>query len=149
MKKILITCAVVLTMTAAIIGCTTATQGRITADIVYSVYQKIAAKEGSTTAARIQALWIKLDAIESFDEISAAYTDTVTELNFLISQVKSPLVKYVLKRVKNTVEESVTTTITKTLTNEDAKAYLIAFRNELREKFGAIERCDDPSECGF
>lgn len=152
MKRIICTLVAVAALAVTFIGCTTATQGRITANVVYAVYQKIAAKEGSTIAARIQAVWIKLDAIESFDELPQVYNETIAEVNLLIESVKSPIVKHVLKKVKLSLNELVTASITKTISNEAAQEYLIAFRDELRVKFGAIERCrslDDPFQGEF
>lgn len=149
MKKFILAAALAATAVVGIVGCSTVDQGRISADIVYKVYEKIAEKEGSEIAARIQAFWIRIDAVQSFEELPAVYKESVADLDALIEQTKNPLVKYVLKHVKKTVDDYVTKAISKEVSKKEAQEYLIAFRNELRKKFEACVNCTDISQCGF
>ena len=47
MKKIMCIIALAAATVCGVVGCATTDQGRISADIVYKVYEKIAEKEGS------------------------------------------------------------------------------------------------------
>ena len=149
MKKFIAAALIAATAVVGIVGCATTDQGRISADIVYKVYEKIAEKEGSEIAARIQAFWIKIDAVQSFEELPGVYKASVADLDALIESTKNPLVKYVLKSIKKTVDDYVTKAISKEVSKKEAQEFLIAFRNELRKKFSACVNCTDISQCGF
>ena len=133
MKKLITMVAVAAMAVVTFVGCTTTQQGHAAGKIAIEVYEQIEKKTDAEVVAKIQEIWAKVDAVQSFDELPGVWSDVTSELDDLIdTKIKNEDIAKIMKKLRKQLDKKIAKAIGKEVSKTAAQEFLIAFREEIR-----------------